>query len=75
MMTQDDLCYQSIRHLANLIAQRELSPVELTQAYLDRIDRIDPQLNSYITVTADRALQDARAAEADIQQHGPKSPL
>lgn len=74
-MTQDDLCYQSIRHLANLIAQRELSPVELTQAYLDRIDRIDPQLNSYITVTADRALQDARAAEADIQQHGPKSPL
>jgi Asp-tRNA(Asn)/Glu-tRNA(Gln) amidotransferase A subunit family amidase len=52
MMTQDDLCYQSIRHLANLIAQRELSPVELTQAYLDRIDRIDPQLNSYISTFA-----------------------
>ena len=74
-MTQDDLCYQSIEQLAALIARSELSPVELTRAYLDRIDRIDPQLNSYITVTAERALRDAQTAEAEIRQYGPKSPL
>ena len=74
-MTHDELCYHPISELAGLIAKRDLSPVELTQAYLERIERLDPQLNSYITVTADRALQDAKAAEADILQHGPKSPL
>uniref|UniRef100_UPI00131E97E0 amidase n=1 Tax=Acidisphaera sp. L21 TaxID=1641851 RepID=UPI00131E97E0 len=43
-----------------------LSPVELTQAYLDRIAAIDPVVNSYITVTADRALAEAKAAETAI---------
>ncbi len=74
-MPQDDLCYQPISQLADRIATRDLSPVELTQAYLDRIDRIDGKLNSFITVTAERALADAKAAETAIQQHGPKSPL
>jgi aspartyl-tRNA(Asn)/glutamyl-tRNA(Gln) amidotransferase subunit A len=61
-----DLHALSIADAARLIEQRRLSPVELTQAYLDRIETFDPQLNAYLTVTADRALTQARAAEAEI---------
>ena len=55
-----------ISEAAPLIEQRRLSPVELTQAYLDRIETFDPQLNAYLLVTADRALEQARTAEAEI---------
>src|ERR1700712_1960749 len=61
-----DLHYLSISDAARLIEQGRLSPVELTQAYLDRIQTFDPQLNAYLLVVADRALAQARAAEADI---------
>jgi aspartyl-tRNA(Asn)/glutamyl-tRNA(Gln) amidotransferase subunit A len=53
--------------LAGHIKRKAVSPVEVTQAYLDRIPEIDPTLNSYLTVTADRALQEARYAESEIQ--------
>ena len=53
---------------AEQIAQRKLSPVELTRAHLERIEKIDPLLNSYITVTAEQALQQAQAHEAEIQR-------
>ncbi len=56
----------SITAAAQLIQQRRLSPVDLTQAYLDRIATFDPQLNAYLLVTADRALAAARAAETEI---------
>jgi amidase len=46
---------------ARLISERELSPVELVEEYLARIERIDPELNSYVTVCADEALAEARA--------------
>jgi len=49
---------------ARLIADKKLSPVELTQACLDRIDKLDPVLNAFITLTPERALADAKAAEA-----------
>ncbi|MEA2737017.1 MAG: aspartyl-tRNA(Asn)/glutamyl-tRNA(Gln) amidotransferase subunit, partial [Acetobacteraceae bacterium] len=61
-----DLHYLSIAEAARLIEQRRLSPVELTQAYLDRIETYDPQLNAYLLVTAGRALDAARTAEAEI---------
>jgi aspartyl-tRNA(Asn)/glutamyl-tRNA(Gln) amidotransferase subunit A len=60
---------------ANLIAGKKISPVELTQAYLERIKTLDPQLNSFITVTAETALEAARLAEAEIGQHGARSRL
>ena len=56
----------SITEAARLIKQRQLSPVELAQAYLDRIEAYDPQLNAYLLVTADQALQAAATAEAEI---------
>lgn len=51
---------------ARAIRDRSLSPVELTRACLERIARIDQRLNSFITVTAERALADARQAEAEV---------
>jgi aspartyl-tRNA(Asn)/glutamyl-tRNA(Gln) amidotransferase subunit A len=65
----------SIADAARLIEQRLLSPVELTQAYLDRIATYDPQLNAYLLVTADRALQAARMAEAEITAGRYRGPM
>jgi aspartyl-tRNA(Asn)/glutamyl-tRNA(Gln) amidotransferase subunit A len=56
----------TLSEAAEQIAQRKLSPVELTRAYLERIEKIDPLLNSYITVTSDVALRQARVAAETI---------
>src|SRR6516225_8576338 len=61
-----DLHFLTIADAAGLIERRQLSPVALTQAFLDRIAAIDPQLNAYLLVTADQALDQARIAEAEI---------
>jgi amidase len=61
-----DLAYLSIREVAHLLRTRALSPVELTRALLDRIAHLDPQLHSYRTVLAERALAQARRAEVEI---------
>lgn len=54
----------TIAEAAKLIAAKKLSPVELTQTHLERIGRLDPQLNAFLMVTQERALADAKAAEA-----------
>ena len=54
----------TIAEAAKLIAAKKLSPVELAKAQLERIGRLDPQLNAFLTVTEERALADAKAAEA-----------
>ncbi len=59
----------TITTLSALLRRRKLSPVELTQAMLSRIERLDPQLNAFITVTPDLALSQAKRAEKDIA-HG-----
>jgi aspartyl-tRNA(Asn)/glutamyl-tRNA(Gln) amidotransferase subunit A len=71
----DDLHHLSITEAARLIKQRRLSPVDLTQAYLDRIATYDPQLNAYLLVTADRAMDAARAAEAEIAAGRYRGPM
>jgi aspartyl-tRNA(Asn)/glutamyl-tRNA(Gln) amidotransferase subunit A len=70
-----ELCYLSIAEASRLMATKELSPVELTRAYLERIDALDAKLHAYITVTADLAIDQARAAEKDILSQGPRSPM
>src|SRR6202012_201116 len=65
-----DLHFLTIAEAARLIERRQLSPVELTQALLDRIAAIDPQLDAYLLVTAEQALDQARAAEAEIMAGG-----
>jgi aspartyl-tRNA(Asn)/glutamyl-tRNA(Gln) amidotransferase subunit A len=60
----DDLCRLSAAELRARIAGRQLSPVEVTRAVLERIDRLQGELNCFITVCADEALRDSRRAEA-----------
>jgi len=73
--SNDDLTRLSIGEAGRRIAARELSPVELTRAYLERIESVDPRVNSYITVTADRALEQARALEAELARGQNRGPL
>ncbi len=61
-----ELVWKPMTELARLIAAREVSPVEVVQAYLDRIEAVDGSLNAYITVCRDEALSAAKAAEAAI---------
>ncbi|MFO7276694.1 MAG: amidase [Pseudomonadota bacterium] len=70
-----ELTELTLEEASRLIRSRELSPVELTQAYLARIDRVNPRINAYITVTADIALEQARAAEAEIARGRWRGPL
>jgi len=74
-MATEDLCFKSIHQLSAEIRQGDISPVELTRAYLERIQEVDGKLNSYITVSADQALANAREAETEIRQQGPRGPL
>lgn len=70
-----ELHFSSLAAIAKLIETRKLSPVELTQALLARIEALDPQLNAFITVTADLARQQARQAEQEIAQGDYRGPL
>ena len=65
-MTSEDLAFASIEQLAPLIRKKKLSPVELTRLLLERIERHNPKLNAYLTVTAEHALSQARRAEKEI---------
>ena len=70
-----ELCTKTITEVAALIKNKEVSPVELTQAMLERIEAYDGKLHSYLTVTADFALEQARAAEQEIVNGTYRSPL
>jgi aspartyl-tRNA(Asn)/glutamyl-tRNA(Gln) amidotransferase subunit A len=74
-MSRDDVCDLEISAVAPLLRERRLSPVELTDAYLDRIQRLDPSLNTYIRVMPDQARAAARQAEREIADGGWRGPL
>ena len=74
-MEKRDIPFLSATELSDLIAGKEISPVEATEAYLERIEQVDKQLNSYITVTADGALRSAREAERAIAQGHYRGPM
>ena len=65
-MERSDIPFLSATELAGYIQRQEISPVEAVEAYLERIQQVDPALNSYITVTPEEARQAARNAEAEI---------
>ena len=70
-----DLTHPTITHAAPLIAARELSPVDLAKAHIERIRQTDGALNSFITLLADEALAAAQAAEQAIQTGDYLGPL
>jgi aspartyl-tRNA(Asn)/glutamyl-tRNA(Gln) amidotransferase subunit A len=65
----------SITEAARQIERRTLSPVELVQSALDRIDQVEDRLNAFVVVTADQALEAARQAEKEIGDGGYRGPL
>ena len=65
-MSTQSLCYTPAVDLAEMIRSREISPVEVVDAFLERIDEINPKVNAFCTVTADTARDAARKAEQAV---------
>ena len=74
-MEQSDIPFLSATQLASLIEARQVSPEEALNAYLDRIEQVNPKVNAYITVCADEAMEQARQAGEEIQQGRYRGPL
>ena len=74
-MDKKELPFLTASQLSNLIETKEVSPVEATEAYLDRIEEVDPKLNSYITITGEQAFESARQAEQEIAAGKHRGPL
>jgi aspartyl-tRNA(Asn)/glutamyl-tRNA(Gln) amidotransferase subunit A len=70
-----DLAYATISEVAPLLKSRELSPVELTKACLSQVERLEPQVNAFITLTPETALEEATTAEVEIQKNTYRGPL
>jgi aspartyl-tRNA(Asn)/glutamyl-tRNA(Gln) amidotransferase subunit A len=70
----DEIAYATIAELGARYRKRDLSPVEVTQALLARIEKLDPILHAFVTLTADTALAEARAAEEALRR-GDARPL
>ncbi len=70
-----DLARLSISEAAALVRRKKVSPVELTNACLARIEQLDPSLNAFITVTSESALAQAREAEAEVMRGRLRGPL
>jgi aspartyl-tRNA(Asn)/glutamyl-tRNA(Gln) amidotransferase subunit A len=74
-MASADLADRTIAELAPLVERREVSPVELTEAALARLEATEPRLNAFITRLGDRAREAARAAEREIAGGRYRGPL
>jgi Asp-tRNA(Asn)/Glu-tRNA(Gln) amidotransferase A subunit family amidase len=74
-MDEKELAFTPAWKQAQMVAQKQVSPVELTHLYLNRIERLNPSLNAYLTVCADEALAKAKQAESQVAQGGNLGPL
>jgi len=72
---QSEFLLLGLAEISELMRTRKLSPVELTEACLKRIEKLNLELNAFITVTAEMALGQARAAESEIQRGAWRGPL
>jgi Asp-tRNA(Asn)/Glu-tRNA(Gln) amidotransferase A subunit family amidase len=66
MKNEESLVFATIEELAALLAKRRISPVELTELFLRRIEGQNPALNAFLTITAESALAAARRAEKQL---------
>jgi len=74
-VTSPDLTFFSAIQLAEQVRTRQTSPVELMEAHLTRIEQLNPKINAFIHVDADRALNQARAAESAVMHNEKLGPL
>jgi aspartyl-tRNA(Asn)/glutamyl-tRNA(Gln) amidotransferase subunit A len=70
MNSEESLAFSTIEELAALLAKRKISPVELTDVFLRRVERHNPALNAYLAVTAEQAMASARRAEKQFLRRG-----
>jgi aspartyl-tRNA(Asn)/glutamyl-tRNA(Gln) amidotransferase subunit A len=75
MSADDAIAYASIAELGRRYRAKEVSPVEVVGALLARIERLDGTLHAFVTLTRERALAEARAAETALQRGDAGSPL
>lgn len=75
MLLSDDVLYAGVAALGARLRDRTLSPVDLAESCLARLQRLGPGLGAVVTVTAERALAEARAAEAELQAGRWRGPL
>jgi aspartyl-tRNA(Asn)/glutamyl-tRNA(Gln) amidotransferase subunit A len=75
MVAATDVCHRPAFQLAEDIAHRRISPVEVVDALLARIERLNPRLNAYCTLTSEQARADAVRAEAAVMRDEPLGPL
>jgi aspartyl-tRNA(Asn)/glutamyl-tRNA(Gln) amidotransferase subunit A len=71
----DEILFAPVRELAALIRSERLSPVALTEAYLERLEKLGPKLGAVVTITREQALKEARAAEHEIRAGRYRGPL
>src|SRR5258705_7594287 len=71
-MASDGLCWMPAWEMAAAIGRKKVSPVEVMKEVLARIDRLNPTLNAFVTLTAEQAMRDARAAERALGKKGAK---
>jgi aspartyl-tRNA(Asn)/glutamyl-tRNA(Gln) amidotransferase subunit A len=71
----EDVFYLSVAELAKRIKAKQLSPVALAEGYLERLERLGPKLGAVVTITRDLALEEAKAAEAEIAAGKWRGPL
>lgn len=71
----EEVHYAKINEISERIRERKGSPGEVVKASLERIEKLDPKLNAFITVLADEALEQAKAAEAEIKAGDWRGPL
>ena len=74
-MNNDELALKDIAAVAAMIAAREVSPVELMQSQLARIEALNPDLNAYISLYPEAAMAAAKEAEAEIAAGNYRGPL
>ena len=74
-MADKELCFWSAAELGRLIGERKVSPVEVTEAHLQRIEELEPRLNSFITLLPEQAMESARKSEQELQRGNHRGPL
>jgi aspartyl-tRNA(Asn)/glutamyl-tRNA(Gln) amidotransferase subunit A len=73
--SESELVFLSIERAARLLRKKDISPVDLVEMALSRIERLNPRINAFITVVADRARKQARLAEKQIREGRTPNPL
>src|SRR5687767_6564639 len=74
-MAGHDLLFRSLSDIAEQIRRKDVSPVEVTRAVLDRLERLNPRLNAFMTSLGEQALESAKQAEQEIASGQPRGPL